>query len=118
MWIADNWKDYELLDCGGGERLERVGPPSAGPPGPSGHLGDAQGAPGLEEGGRAVSPLLHRGRALGEKGPAGELEDPVTDLTFQVKPMNFKHTGLFPEQAVNWDFMAEKSKTPGGPSGC
>ena len=37
------------------------------------------------------------------------------DLTFQVKPMNFKHTSLFPEQAVNWDFAMEKIRNAGRP---
>ena len=73
MWIADQWRDYELLDCGGGEKLERWGEQVLVRPDPQ-----AIWASRLETGGRPVSPLPDRRRPLGEEGPAGELEDPLS----------------------------------------
>ena len=74
MWIADQWQDYELLDCGGGEKLERWGKQYPGAPGPAGHLGDAARGRELETGADA---RYHRSpdrrRTLGEENAAGEL---------------------------------------------
>ena len=105
MWIADKWEDYELLDCGGGEKLERWGQVDPRASRPAGHLGDAAREPRLEE---------RAGHATTARPPAADIgtrkscpsswQMRYRDLTFQCKPMNFKHTGLFPEQAVNWDF--------------
>ena len=115
MWIADKWEDYELLDCGGGEKLERWGRQILVRPDP-----------------QAIweTPHANRGwkNAMGRyqrSSSGGGLWDMVMlpelwqmrygDLTFQCKPMNFKHTGLFPEQAVNWDFAREKIEQAGRP---
>lgn len=108
MWIADQWKDYELIDCGGGEKLERWAKELLVRPDP-----------------QAIWETPHRnpdwqrvdGRYLRSQSGGGHWQKKrlpenwrmrYQDLTFQVKPMNFKHTGLFPEQAVNWDFAMEK----------
>ena len=92
MWIADKWEDYELLDCGGGEKLERWGRQILVRPDPQGRY--------------------HRSSTGGGHWDKEKLPEQwqmrYRDLTFQCKPMNFKHTGLFPEQAVNWDFAREK----------
>jgi len=115
MWIADGWTDYELLDCGGGEKLERWGTQLLVRPDPQAIW---------------ASPRTNRGwkRAQGryfrsESGGGHWEKDALPpqwqvryrDLTFQVKPMNFKHTGLFPEQAVNWDFARETITQAGRP---
>lgn len=106
MWIADKWKDYELLDCSGGERLERWGKYILIRPDPQviwkteRERAEWRRADGVytrsERGGGSWSGKLPESWEIGY-GP----------LRFGVHPMGFKHTGLFPEQAVNWDRMAE-----------
>ena len=82
MWIADRWEDYELLDCGGGERLERWDRQVLVRPDPQAIWETAREHPAWRKAGGALSPLLHRRRPLGEEGPAGELENrlPGPDL--------------------------------------
>ena len=115
MWVSDGWKDYELLDCGGGERLERWGKFTLVRPDPQAiwrpegrHPGwnryDARYQRSSTGGGRWVK------KALPERWTLGYRE-----LTFNIKPMNFKHTGLFPEQAANWDFAMERIRSAGRP---
>ena len=115
MWISDGWKDYELLDCGGGERLERWGKYTLVRPDPQAiwrpegrHPGwrkhDARYQRSSTGGGQWVKKELPERWTLGYKG-----------LTFNIKPMNFKHTGLFPEQAANWDFAMERIRSAGRP---
>ena len=120
MWIAEQWQDYELLDCGGGEKLERWGEQYLVRPDPQAIWDTPPDEPRLEAGQRPVSPLPVPAAATGRRRPcrrAGQIR--YRDLTFQVKPMNFKHTGLFPEQAVNWDFRhGEDPERRAGPSGC
>ena len=115
MWIADKWKDYELLDCGGGERLERGGSRLRVRP----HPQVIWAAPRRHPGGRRPDGRYFRSSTGGghwekDKLPA-QWQIRYGALTFQVKPMNFKHTGLFPEQAVNWDFAMEKIRSAGRP---
>ena len=115
MWVSDGWKDYELLDCGGGERLERWGKFTLVRPDPQAiwrpegrHPGwnryDARYQRSSTGGGRWVKKALPERWTLGYK-----------ELTFNIKPMNFKHTGLFPEQAANWDFAMERIRSAGRP---
>ena len=115
MWIAENWRDYELLDCGGGQRLERWGRPVLVRPDPQAIWETPRKHPGWSR----ADGKYHRPPSGGghwEKSRLPERwEIAYKDLTFQVKPMNFKHTGLFPEQAVNWDFMMEKIRNAGRP---
>ena len=108
MWIADGWKDYELIDCGGGEKLERWGRHILVRPDPQAIWESERENPGWKRAqGRYFRSLDGGGHwekaALPEQWQVG-----YRDLTFHVKPMNFKHTGLFPEQAVNWDFARER----------
>ena len=115
MWIADGWNDYELLDCGSGEKLERW----------DGHIlvrPDPQAiweTPRENRGWRSAQGRYHRSSSGGGHWEKEKLPESwqvkYKDLTFQVKPMNFKHTGLFPEQAVNWDFAREKIERAGRP---
>ena len=115
MWIADKWRDYELLDCGSGERLERWGRQVLVRPDPQAIWESPRRHPGWKQAG---------GRYLRSKTGGGHWEKAALPeswqleygpLTFQVKPMNFKHTGLSPEQAVNWEFVMEKIRTAGRP---
>ena len=107
MRIAENWKDYTILATGGGYKLERWGGIVLLRPDPQ----------VIWEGSRdlfadpSVHAVYHRSEKGGgaweyrKKMPA-EWEIGYKDLRFKVKPMGFKHTGLFPEQAVNWDRMS------------
>ena len=115
MWIADGWKDYELLDCGGGEKLERWGRQILVRPDPQ-----AIWAPeGKHRGWRTADARYSRSHTGGGHWDKKAVPEswPIRygDLTFQVKPMNFKHTGLFPEQAANWDFAMEQIRQAGRP---
>ena len=113
MWIADGWKDYELLDCGSGEKLERWGRQILVRPDPQAIWESKRENPGWK---RAQGRYFRSGDGGGhwEKDKLPEQwQVKYRDLTFNVKPMNFKHTGLFPEQAVNWDFAREKIQNAG-----
>lgn len=115
MWIAENWRDYELLDCGGGEKLERWAGQLLARPDPQAIWETDHSDPGWKRvGGRYLRSQTGGGHWEKAKLPES-WEMHYGDLIFQVKPMNFKHTGLFPEQAVNWDFAMEKIKNAGRP---
>ena len=113
MWIADGWKDYELLDCGRGEKLERWGDKLLVRPDPQAIWN----TPRVHGGWKHPDGRYSRSSTGGgswEKGRLpGQWQVRYKNLTFQVKPMNFKHTGLFPEQAVNWDFAQEQIRAAG-----
>ena len=108
MWIADKWKDYELIDCSGGERLERWGGEILIRPDPQVIWNTPRTNLLWEQAGARYQ----RSRTGGGHWEAHDLPESWSvvygDLTFHVKPMNFKHTGLFPEQAANWDFVREQ----------
>ncbi len=116
MRVADSWKEYELIDCTAGERLERWGDIVLIRPDPQ-VIWDT----------KKRSPLWENAHARYVRSAAGggswEYYKKVPaswrlsyrDLTFGVKPMGFKHTGVFPEQAVNWDMvksLIETAKRP------
>ena len=115
MWIADGWKDYELLDCGGGEKLERWDKQILVRPDPQAIWETDHSHPGW----RRANGRYSRSSSGGGHWDKGKLPEswPIhyKELTFQVKPMNFKHTGLFPEQAANWDFVMEQIRRAGRP---
>ena len=115
MWIADRWEDYELLDCGGGERLERWDCQVLVRPDPQAIWETPREHPAWKKAGGRYLRSSTGGGHWEKKALPESWKIRYRDLTFQVKPMNFKHTGLFPEQAVNWDFMAEKIKNAGRP---
>ena len=106
MWIADGWKDYELLDCGGGEKLERWGDQILVRPDPQAIWESDR----KNRGWRTANARYSRSSTGGGHWDKNKLPEnwPIAykNLRFQVKPMNFKHTGLFPEQAVNWDWFS------------
>ncbi len=115
MWTADKWKDYELLDCGGGEKLERWGDKTLVRPDPQAIWDLPRKNRGwASPDGRYVRASTGGGRWEKNRLPE-QWEIGYGALTFHIKPMNFKHTGLFPEQAVNWDFAADMIKKAGRP---
>ena len=112
MWIADGWKDFEVLDASGGEKLERWGKYTFVRPDPQVIWNTERLHPAWND------PSASYSRSSTGGGHWNGAEIPVfrigyKDLTFQIKPMSFKHTGLFPEQAVNWDWAREKIRTCG-----
>ena len=115
MWIADGWKDYELLDCGSGEKLERWGDKILVRPDPQAIWT----TPRRHSGWHRPDGRYFRSNTGGGHWDKGKLpaqwQVRYKSLTFQVKPMNFKHTGIFPEQAVNWDFASDLIKKAGRP---
>jgi len=104
MWASERWRDYELLECGSGERLERWGRYILIRPDPQAIWRTPRTHPGWK------APDARYVRSSSGGGQWVKRDVPPRwsvrygGLTFQVKPMNFKHTGLFPEQAVNWEF--------------
>lgn len=110
MWIANNWNDYEIIDCSEGEKLERWGNYLLVRPDPQ----VIWTTPKLEKGWRIKNGHYHRSAKGGGEWEFFNLPQQWSitykDLTFQLKPFSFKHTGLFPEQAANWDWFSEKIK--------
>lgn len=107
MRVADNWKDYRLIDASGGQRLERWGDITLVRPDPQ-IIWENPLPSGLWNKADAV---YHRSNKGGGKWEyKRKLPDSwnitYNGLTFKVKPTGFKHTGLFPEQAVNWDLCS------------
>lgn len=115
MWVSDKWRDYELLDCSGGERLERWGKQILIRPDPQ-VIWDT---PRSDERWRHADAHYKRsstgGGAWDRNALPGTWQMRYGELTFNVRPMNFKHTGLFPEQASNWDWTMEKIRGAGRP---
>ncbi len=115
MWIADNWKDYEVIDCSKGEKLERWGKYTLLRPDPQVIWDTPKKAPEWKR----LNGHYHRSSKGGGEWDFFDLPEQWTinykSLTFNLKPFSFKHTGLFPEQAVNWDWCAEKIKNAGRP---
>ena len=106
MWIADNWKDYEVIDTSGGEKLERWGDYILVRPDPQ-VIWDT---PRADKRWKHLNGHYHRSSKGGGEWEFFDLPDEWSigygDLTFHLKPFNFKHTGLFPEQAVNWNWFS------------
>lgn len=107
MWIAENWKDYEVIDTSAGEKLERWGKYLLVRPDPQ-VIWDT---PKHHSGWKKRNGHYHRSSKGGGEWEFFNLPEEWTihyrDLTFHLKPFSFKHTGLFPEQAVNWDWFSE-----------
>ncbi len=108
MYLADNWKDFAVIDTGDGEKLERWGDVLLRRPDPQTIWPKRD--PALWE--RADARYFRSERGGGEWRFARRLPEKWTltygPLRFLVHPTGFKHTGLFPEQAVNWDWMRER----------
>ena len=107
MWIADGWKDYEVLDTSGGEKLERWGDYLLVRPDPQVIWNTKKENPGWKK----KNGHYHRSSKGGGEWEFFHLPEQweinYKDLTFRLKPFSFKHTGLFPEQATNWDWFGD-----------
>lgn len=116
MRYTSDWKDYELLDCSSGERLERWGNVTLVRPDPQVIWKTPKKHPAW----RRADAVYHRSSSGGGNW---EIKNKIPsfwsigygDLNFNVKTMGFKHTGIFPEQAVNWDYTAKLIKNAGRP---
>ena len=106
MWIADQWKDYEVLDTSSGEKLERWGEYLLVRPDPQVIWDTPHSHPGWKK----KNGHYHRSVKGGGEWEFFDLPKQWSiryrELTFNLKPFSFKHTGLFPEQAVNWDWFS------------
>ncbi len=115
MWIADQWKDYEVIDCSNGEKLERWGRYILLRPDPQVIWKTQK----TDKRWQDLNAHYHRSAKGGGEWEFFNLpqqwEIHYGALTFHLKPFSFKHTGLFPEQAVNWDWIMEKIKKAGRP---
>ncbi len=114
MRTADKWKDYRLIDASGGERLERWGDITLIRPDPQVIWKNPDPSPEWET---AHAKYLRSRTGGGSWEYRKKLPESWTvqygGLTFLVKPTGFKHTGLFPEQAVNWDYCGEAIRRAG-----
>ena len=125
MWIAENWKDYEVLDTSSGEKLERWGNYILVRPDPQVIWNTAHNHKGWKN----KNGHYHRSQKGGGEWEFINLPDEWSihyelggansnkknQLTFNLKPFSFKHTGLFPEQAVNWDWCSNLIRNAGRP---
>ena len=115
MWLADSWKDYEVLDTSAGEKLERWGKYLLVRPDPQVIWNTPKDDPLWRKyDARYARSNTGGGKWQNLRLPA-QWQVHYKELTFQVKPMNFKHTGLFPEQAANWDWFGSKIREAGRP---
>ena len=112
MWLADRWKDYEVIDCSCGEKLERWSKYILLRPDPQ-VIWDT---PKTNKNWKKLNGHYHRSKKGGGECEFFDLPQEWTinyslpinkELTFHLKPFSFKHTGLFPEQAVNWAWMQD-----------
>ena len=109
MDVANNWKDYEILDMANGEKLERWGNITLIRPDPQIIWKEKS----FPEKWKNANARYNRSNTGGGnwnfiKPLPKSWQIKYKDLTFNIKPMGFKHTGIFPEQAVNWDWMMNK----------
>ena len=115
IWISDEWKDYEVLDASDGERLERWGKHILVRPDPQ----VIWNTPKIDRNWKNFDARYLRSNTGGGRWTEHDLPERwqiryKDYLTFNVKPMNFKHTGVFPEQAANWDFIRERVASRAG----
>ncbi len=113
MWIADGWKDYEVIDTSCGEKLERWGNYILVRPDPQVIWNTEKRA----EEWRKCNGHYHRSNKGGGSWEFHNMPDVwqinYKNLKFNLQPFKFKHTGLFPEQAVNWEWSGQKIKNAG-----
>lgn len=115
MWSADNWKDYSLLDCSDGCRLEKWGEYTLIRPDPQVIWKNCRAHASWKKADAVYNRSKSGGGSWNENKLPEEWKINYRDLTFSIKPMGFKHTGLFPEQAVNWDWFSELIKNANRP---
>ncbi len=107
MWISDKWSDYELLDTSDGERLERWGKYILIRPDPQIIWKNVR----AHELWNRADGIYRRSNSGGGSWIVNKMPEKWNikygELEFMLKPMGFKHTGLFPEQAANWDWFSD-----------
>ena len=113
MWISDKWNDFELIDCSEGEKLERWGDYYLVRPDPQAIWKTPKSNEHWDECSARYKRSETGGGSWNKRTVPESWQIRYADLTFNVKPMNFKHTGLFPEQANNWDWARTKIETSG-----
>ena len=117
MWISDKWNDYEVIDCSAGEKLERWGRYLLIRPDPQ-VIWDTE---KTHRGWNHPNAHYHRSERGGGQWQFFYLPEQWSirykNLVFQLKPFSFKHTGLFPEQAGNWDWFSSLIREAGRPAG-
>lgn len=123
MWLADRWKDYEVIDTSNGEKCERWGDYILVRPDPQ----VIWNTPKSNKAWKKMNGHYHRSSKGGGEWEFFNLpqewtikyelpeETGANPLMFHLKPFSFKHTGLFPEQAVNWDWCSKKIANAGRP---
>ena len=115
MWIADGWKDYEVIDTSSGEKLERWGDYILVRPDPQVIWNTEK----KNYGWKKFNGHYHRSNKGGGEWEFKNLPEEWSisykELTFNLKPFSFKHTGLFPEQAANWDWFSSLIKEANRP---
>ena len=113
MWISDRWVDFELLDCSDGEKLERWGRYLLVRPDPQVIWRTSKEHPGWND----FDARYERSKSGGGQWLKGNAPDnwkiSYDRFTFNVSLMNFKHTGLFPEQAANWEYISNAIRQAG-----
>lgn len=115
MWLSDKWRDFELIDCSNGEKLERWGKYTLVRPDPQAIWNTGR------ENKAWFKPNARYSRSQSGGGKWVSANVPASwqisygDLKFNIKLMNFKHTGIFPEQACNWEYIAQKIRSAGRP---
>lgn len=116
MFVANDWQDYELIDTGDGEKLERWGDFILRRPDPQVIWPSSS---DQTTWGKASAEYHRSSSGGGTWSENAKLPErwviSYKELKFYIKPTGFKHTGLFPEQAVNWQWMMDKIKTAGRP---
>ena len=115
MWRSDRWKDYELIDCSRGEKLERWGDQLLVRPDPQAIWNTPRTHRGWKHNAGRYARSSSGGGQWQNKSMPERWTVSYGSLTFNIKPMNFKHTGLFPEQAANWDWAQEQIRSAGRP---
>ena len=115
MWASTGWKEYTLLDCGRGEKLEQWGPYTLVRPDPQAIWNTPRRHPGWKHPHARYARSSTGGGRWVQKDLPPRWQVHYRELTFNIKPMNFKHTGLFPEQAANWDFAMDQIRRAGRP---
>ena len=107
MWIADKWEDYELLDASDGERLERWGKYVLRRPDPQIIWKNSATHKAWNKADATYKRSSSGGGGWSKNTLPATWNISYGELSFRIKPMGFKHTGLFPEQAANWDWFSE-----------
>ena len=116
MNIVEDWEDYKILDMADGQKLEKWGDVILSRPDPQ-IIWKEKSFPNKW---KQINATYHRSKTGGgaweyNKKVPNQWQIKYKELTFNIKPMGFKHTGLFPEQAVNWNWMMEKIKNANRP---